>query len=169
MKKCFLFLASIISFLFFMSFFSIIIAETTPIDNALYADNIPLTDDTNKPIVSSYNEPSSPLLSFNSPNIEASAIFDNTNSSFGTAMTSVLLRHKIGFEFRIGYIAGNEIKNTFLASLCYDLKKLNDLGINVEYAWSDSLNLSIGLWYGIDIKESLTHWGLMATVIKVKF
>jgi len=142
-----------------MSFFSIIIAETTPIDNALYADNIPLTDDTNKPIVSSYNEPSSPLFLLILQTLKLQQYLNNTNSSFGTAMTSVLLRHKIGFEFRIGYIAGNEIKNTFLASLCYDLKKLNDLGINVEYAWSDSLNLSIGLWYGIDIKESLTHWG----------
>lgn len=98
------------------------------------------------------------------PNVEASTLYDATESRIVAGVTSKLLSYG-DFDFRLGCTETGK----WLTSLSYDLRNLEKLGPELNYAWGNSSGLSIGSWIGYDFTARQLSWGFLAVLIQVNF
>lgn len=99
------------------------------------------------------------------PNFEGSVVFSLKNKSVSTAMTSTILTWQY-IDTKVGYIVD---QNGLLLSLNFDLENLEELGSSVKYAWKGLIDSSIGLWASYNFDVSAFDYGLMATLLEIRF
>lgn len=102
------------------------------------------------------------------PNIESGIGYDFSTKTFPIMATTKIFLWKF-IEFRAGGLADNN-SNTALVGLSINAQKLkNAVGGGLEYAWEDYLDLSVGCFYGKDLKTAENRYGITATIIKYEF
>ena len=94
------------------------------------------------------------------PNAEGAFFYDNKSGTVITGISSKFL--SVGdFDVRAGFAGGKMI-----GALSYDIRKLENLGLNVKYLWSDT-NLTFGFWAGYDFEKSTGGYGETLIVLQI--
>ena len=101
------------------------------------------------------------------PNLETTAFLEFCGNSVEKKIGATSKFFTIGdlIDGRIGYLEGG----TYIGALGFDLEKLEKLGINVEYAWQGTLDISVGYWVGYNFHLQKGTNGLMAVFLKFYF
>jgi len=99
------------------------------------------------------------------PNLEATVFVDLSNNTEKKVGATSKILDVSGLDLRIGYCETSEI----LVALGLDLVKLESFGININYAWKNSLDLTVGYWGGYNFKTEKFSYGLMGVFAKIKF
>jgi len=98
------------------------------------------------------------------PNLETSILYDFTERELVTGLTSRILSYG-DFDVRVGITE----KNKSILSMTFDLKDLEKLGTKINYGWSESLLVSLGIWMGYDFSNDLFGWGISTVLVEIKF
>jgi hypothetical protein len=98
---------------------------------------------------------------FSIPNLELTKLLSFKDQEFHDAVTSKFCEYK-KIESRIGYQLKSEV---MVGALSFNLK---NLPAQIDYAWKDSVNLSIGLYLGYNFKSKDLDYGLGAVILSIK-
>jgi len=100
------------------------------------------------------------------PDMQAGMAYNVQNGEFNTCFTATLLRYptKIGdFELRGGYL----VDKTPLGALAFKLGDLTRFGF--EMPLHHLINVSVGPYAGYNMEDKEISYGVIVTVIQLKF